>query len=181
MSSELEKEYVRIMSDAFYELNEIIGYEYFRPSQIRKIVKLLPLVEEMVLKPRGVTIGDVGKEERNYEKGKQAALMGILDGYVLKEYEGNTFKEKFKNYIHDPGIRCKWLQTTDYNRYLQTLLDFVSKISSNIVLQFVFNYKSKKLVPISQGIVRVFRKKMFFRDVLTLDEKTIDETLEIEN
>jgi hypothetical protein len=80
---------------------------------------------------------------------------------------------------HDPGTKCKWLQTTDYNKYLQTLLDFVSKISSNTVLQFVFNYKAKKLVPISQGIVRIFRTKMFFRDVHTLDEETIDETLEI--
>jgi hypothetical protein len=31
----------------------------------------------------------------------------------------------------------------------------------------------------SQGIVRVFRTKMFFRDVHTLDEKTIDDTLQI--
>jgi hypothetical protein len=42
----------------------------------------------------------------------------------------------------------------------------------------VFNYKSKKLA-MSQGIVRVFRTKMFFRDVHTLDEKTIDDTLQI--
>jgi hypothetical protein len=52
-----------------------------------------------------VTPSDAGKEDLNYEKGKQAALMGILDGYFLKEYEGNTFKEKFKNYIHDPGVK----------------------------------------------------------------------------
>jgi hypothetical protein len=183
MSSELQKEFARIMSDVFHELNEIIGYEYFQPSQIKKIaknyLKFLPLVEEILMKSRGVTLRDIEKEERNYEKGKQAAMIGILDGLILKDYKGNTFKEKFKNYIHDPGIEPKWLQTTDYDRYLQILLDFVSKISSNTVLQFAFNYKSKKLVPISQGIVRVLNKEMFFRDVLTLDEKTIDETLEI--
>jgi hypothetical protein len=182
MSSEFKKEYFRIMSDAFHECNEIMGYEYFRPAQINKITKafskLFPLVEELILKPRGVTIRDVETEQVDYERGKRAALMGILDGYVLKEYEGHSFKEKYKNYIYDPGITgCKWIQSTDYDRYLQTLFDTLLKIGSNKALtQFVFNYKSKKLVSISQGIVRIFRKKAFFRDAITQDEKTIDET-----
>lgn len=184
MPSELEKEFVKIISGALHECNEIIGYEYFRAAQIGNIaknfVKTFPLIEELMLKPRGVTIADIEKEQHDYDKGKRAALMGILDGHVFRGYEGNTFKEKFKNYIYDPGITdCKWIRTTDYDKYLQTLLHFVSEISSNKTLQFIYDYKRKKLVSISQGIVRIFKNKKFFKDEIVPNENTVDEAIDI--
>jgi hypothetical protein len=81
MSSEFEKKFVKVMSNAFYEINERTGYELFEPTKIeeisKKLVKLTPLVEELLLKPkRGVTLKDVEKEQIDFEKSTKAGNIG---------------------------------------------------------------------------------------------------------
>lgn len=82
---------VSVISDSLHAINEALGYEYFKSTEIVQIsdqfVMLSPVVEELIMKPRGVTLENVEKEQVDYERGKQA-IKGIFHGIVLRTYEG---------------------------------------------------------------------------------------------
>ena len=59
----------------------------------------MPLVEGLLKETRGVTFEEIEKEAYDYERLKRVALQGLFDGNILKGYKGNTFEEKFNNYL----------------------------------------------------------------------------------
>jgi hypothetical protein len=120
MSSQLQQEFVRVISDALHEINEMFGYEVIDSSEIDKIaansLKVLPTVEDLLKSKRGVTLEDVEKEEHNYEKAKAVVIRRILHEYIFKGYKGTSFEEKFKDYLYSSGTEtCEWIGKTGYD------------------------------------------------------------------
>lgn len=136
MSPKFKELIVTVVSDALHEINEILGYEYFKQDMIKQISEffllVVPVVEEFVKEIRGVNLDEIEKEQYDYNRLKRYALRGLFDGYILREYPGDTFNEKFKKYLYNSGIeKCTWIANTRYDNYYQVLNTYVSKLNLN--------------------------------------------------
>ena len=103
MSSKLKERFIKIIESAFYEINQILGYEYFNKSTIEDRSKEflsvgLPFVEYLLTKKRGVNLQELENEELDEQKAKGAMLRGLFHGIILNNYNGNSFEEKYKDY-----------------------------------------------------------------------------------
>jgi len=186
MSSKLHQEYVTVISDALREINEMFGYEVFDSSIIdktaRNFLKLLPIVETELKSKRGVTLQDVEKEKHDYEKAKDMVIRGILHGSIFKNYKGNSFEEKIKDYLYSSGTEiCEWIGKTDYISYFNTMMNKVSKLVMDIdATKYILNFLNESTRSRSQAIMTlILTKPDFFKDSQNYDEKTIDDHIEI--
>jgi len=185
MSSKVEKILDTIMRDALAEINEILGYEYLEKAKIEetsmRFLDFMPFVERVLKEKRGVTLEDLEKESYDYKKVKKAALMGMLHGLILREYEGNTFDEKFRNYLYSSGIEnCEWITKTEYVTYYKMLIKNLSSAASNInMIKLVNGFIEREGKSIVQAITKIRTKGKFFEDPSTMDEIIVDEHLEI--
>lgn len=131
----------------------MVGYSHFekeeREELREKLLKLSPVIEKNVMIPkRGITLKDLEKEIPDYEKCKKAALNGFMDGNILKNYSGVTFKDKYEDYLYNAGInQCKWIKETSHDEYFHTLLGITFKVISNVDLsKKIWNYCLSKLL-----------------------------------
>ena len=100
---------MRIITSAFYEINQILGYEYFDKTTIedrsKKLLIIgLPFGEWLLEQKSGVNLQDLENEELDEEKTKRAVLGGMFYGLIIKDCEGKTFEEKYQNYLYRSGI-----------------------------------------------------------------------------
>lgn len=185
MSLHLQQEIVRVFCDALHEINEMLGYEYFESSKIDKLaakfLKALPSVEALLKSRRGVTLRDVEKEKYDYEKAKAMAIRGIFHAYILKEYKGTSFEEKFKDYLYSSGTeKCEWIGETDYASYFNAVINQISNLVKNKdATKFIIDYLNKNPNTRSQAIMTLFTNPNFFKDSPNIDEKIIDDHIGI--
>jgi hypothetical protein len=186
MSSQLQQEFVSVISDALREINEMFGYEVFDNSEIDKIaanfLKMLPSVEAYLKSERGVTLQEVAKEKHDYKKAKDMAIRGILHGSILKNYKETSFEEKFKDYLYSSGTEtCEWIGKTGYDSYFNAVMNQVSKlVMNNDATKFIIDYLNKSTRTRSQAVMTlILTKPEFFKDLPKLDEKTVDDHIEI--
>ena len=186
MSSQLQQEFVSVISDALREINEMFGYEVFDNSEIDKIaanfLKVLPTVEALLKSTRGVTLQEVEKEDHDHEKAKAMAIRGILHGYIFKDYKGTSFEEKFKDYLYSSGTEtCEWIEKTGYDAYFNAVMNQVSKlVMNNDATKFIIDYLNKSTRTRSQAVMTlILTKPEFFKDSPNLDEKAIEDHVEI--
>ena len=103
MSKNLQNNLLLCISSALYEINEILGYEYFESTNIdnlsKKFIKMLPYSEKLLQQVRGVSLKDIEKEEMDIDKGMKAVIKGIFHGVIIKNFKGKTFEEKFLNFL----------------------------------------------------------------------------------
>ena len=165
MSSQLQQEFVRVISDALHEINEMFGYKIIDSSEIDKIaansLKVLPTVEALLKSKRGVTLEDVEKEEHNYEKAKAVVIRRILYEYIFKGYKGTSFEEKFKDYLYSSGTEtCEWIGKTGYDFYFNAVMNQVSKlVMNNDAIKFIIDYLNKSTRTRSQTVMTLFLTK----------------------
>lgn len=186
MSSQLQQEFISIISDALREINEMFGYEVFDSSKIDKIaanfLKVLPTVEALLKSTRGATLQEVEKEDHDHEKAKAMAIRGILHRSIFKAYKGSSFEEKFKDYLYSSGTEtCEWIGKTSYDSYFNAVMNQVSKlVMNNDATKFIIDYLNKSTRNRSQAVMRlILTKPKFFKDLPNLNEKTIDDHKEI--
>jgi hypothetical protein len=183
--SRLEQDLISTISDAFREINEILGYEYFESPKIHnlsiKFAKMLPFVEPLLKSKMGVTLQELEKEDHDYDKAKAAIILGIFHGIIIKDYKGNSFEEKFKNYLYCSGTeKCEWIGKTDYPFYFHTLMNHVSKlIEDTDAIKFVNDYLKTNVKLRSQAVATILTKRRFFKDSSHLNEIAIDEHIDI--
>jgi hypothetical protein len=105
----------------------------------------------------------------------------MFHGFILRVYDGNSFDEKFKNYLYYSGIqKIPWISSTDYDKYYNTLANIISKHSSyRILLKLIYDYRKKKLQSVTQGFTKILGVEGFFKDMPTVDDTIIDEHVEI--
>jgi 6-phosphofructokinase len=181
MSPKFKELIVTVMIDALHEINEILGYEYFKRDMIEQTSKnfllVVPVAEELVKEIRGVNLDEIEKEQYDYSRLKRYVLRGLFDGYILRDYSGNSFDEKFKKYLYNSGIeRCTWIAKTRYDNYYQVLNTYVSKLNLNenaksLVKEFI----KEHIKSTTQTIAKMLTKKKFFEDNPKIDEIVIDE------
>jgi hypothetical protein len=130
---------------------------------------------------RGVTLKDIEKEPYSYERLKRITLRGLFDGFLLKGYMGNSFEEKFENYLYNSGVEdCRWITKTGYDIYYRTLHVYVLKLNINVsVKNLVKEYMKEKGRSITQVITKILTKKKFFENNPKTDETVINEHIEI--
>jgi hypothetical protein len=185
MSSAVEKRFIHVISDALCDINDTLGYEYFDTNKTAEIAEKLYLagyakMQKFLKEQRGITLNELDKEKFEYEKAKEKAYFGILDGLIIKTYKGDSFEEKFNNYLYYSGIeQCEWITNTTYDLYYQTLSNILSTNTSNTnMINFIGRFIKRKMKSTTQGIAKIQTKWKFFRNIQTLDEITIDEHLE---
>ncbi|HEX7141362.1 MAG TPA: hypothetical protein VF222_02670, partial [Nitrososphaeraceae archaeon] len=185
MSKNLQNNLLLCISNALYEINEILGYEYFESTNIdnlsKKFLKMLPYSEKLLQQVRGVSLKDIEKEEMDIDKGMKAVIKGIFHGVIIKNFTGKTFEEKFLNFLYYDGItHCRWINKTDYHNYYNTLFTLVKTINSDLEkLKFIHNLLEIKRNSTSQGITKIFLKKDFFKEYSNHNELTIDLYIEV--
>jgi hypothetical protein len=141
----------------------------------------MPLVEGLLKETRGVTFEEIEKEAYDYERLKRVALQGLFDGNILKGYKGNTFEEKFNNYLYTSGIeRCKWITKTGYRIYYQTFCNHISKLNSDRdAISLINKFVKEGGKSTTQALTKILVKSKFFEDSPRIDETIIDEHIEI--
>jgi hypothetical protein len=144
---------------------------------------LLPSAEAFLKSKRGATLEEVEKEgDHDYKKAKDAAIRGILHGYILKDYKGTSFEEKFKDYMFTSGTEvCEWIGKTDYASYFNAIMNQFSMLVMNKdAIKYIIDYLNKSTRNRTQAIITlIFTKPEFFKDLPNFDEKTIDDHIEV--
>jgi hypothetical protein len=180
MSPELKAKLTATISDALYEINEMLGYEYFEENKIKdvskKFLNMLPFAEQLLMNTRGVTLKDLENEEINRERAKIAVIKGIFDGEVLKNYSGS-----FADYLYHSGTeQCKWISNTHYDDYFQALSNLALKVATELdKLLFIGDFTKRKIRSTTQMAAKISTKKRFFEDRKDYTESIIDEHTEI--
>ena len=170
MSKKLQNNLLLSISNALNEINQILGNEYFECTKIdnlsRKFLKMLPYSEKFLQQTRGASLEDVEKEEMDIDKGMKAVIKGIFHGIIIKNFKGNTFEEKFQNFLYYVGItHCRWINKTDYDNYYNTLFTLVETINTDLEkLKLIHNLLEIKINSTSQGITKIFLKEDFFKE-----------------
>ena len=185
MSTAFKKNITDILSHALIDINEIIGYEYFDPNKLDEISKkflvVLPFADRMLEQRRGVTIQDLEKETFEREKAKKAAIRGVFDGIIIRNYKGNSFQEKLDNYLYHSGIeQSVWISKTGYDLYYRTLHEVISRdLSDRNTINFIHRFTKRKVKSTTQALIKIQTKEKFFKNPSKIDEMTIDEHLDI--
>jgi hypothetical protein len=130
----LEEEFTKATTDALYEINELVGYNYFKNKEIQEIgnafLQLLPALENSLKNQRGIYLDNIENEQFDHEKNKKAVIQGIFHGLILVRFEGNSFEEKYKNFLYYSQIEnCDWIRNTHYDNYYQVLYNITSKLN----------------------------------------------------
>lgn len=181
--SKIENALIDVISEALKEINDICGYEIIELDKIKDISKrfltFLPFMENL-FRLKGLNLNDIEKEI-NLEKGKRAALLGMFHGIILKYYNGNTFKEKYEHFLYNSNIQsCDWIKKTQYDNYYKKLFELILKIKNNSNnIEFINIYSKHKNKSTTQAITKINTKENFFCNNISINEKTIDEYIEI--
>lgn len=163
--SKIEKALIDVISEALKEINDICGYEIIELDKIKDISKrfltFLPFMENL-FRLKGLNLKDIEKEI-NLEKGKRAALLGMFHGIILKYYNGNTFKEKYENFLYNSNIQsCDWIKKTQYDNYYKKLFELILKIKNNSNnIEFINIYSKHKNKSTTQAITKINTKEKF--------------------
>jgi hypothetical protein len=84
------------MSDALHEINEILGYEYFKQDMIKQISEnfllVVPVAEEIVKELRGVNLDEIEKEQ--YDANRLMLMRQIIKEDVTNHNETLTQLEQ---------------------------------------------------------------------------------------
>ena len=180
MSSELKEKLTAVISDALYEINEMLGYEYFEENKIKGVskefLKMLPFAEQLLTKTRSVTLKDLENEEINRERAKMAFIKGIFVGIVLRNYSGS-----FTDYLYRSGTEnCTWISNTHYDDYFWALSNLAPKVATEVdKLIFIGDFSKRKIRSTIQAVAKISIKKRFFEDRKDFSESIIDEHIEI--
>jgi hypothetical protein len=186
LSSHLRQELLRVYCDALREINEIFGFEYFENSKVDMIaanfLEMLPFSEALLKSKRGVTLQELEKEEHDLKKAKDIAIRGILHGTILKYYNGNSFEEKFKDYVYSSGTEtCEWIRKTGYDSYFNVVTNQVSKLVMNKdATKYIVDNLNISTRSRSQAIMGLFLTKPdFIKDLPNFNEKVIEDHVEV--
>ena len=75
---------------------------------------------------------------------------------------------------------CKWIKKTEYSNYYKKLNEMLSKTITNLdTIEYINTYSKHKIKATTQAITKINTKENFFNNNTNVNEKTIDEYIEI--
>lgn len=84
----------------------------------------------------------------------------MFHGIILKYYNGNTFREKYENFIYYSNIQsCEWIKKTEYDNYYKKLNEIILKIITNSdTVEYINTYSRHKSKSTTQAIIKINTK-----------------------
>jgi hypothetical protein len=185
MSPKLRQKFIETFSDALNEINEFMGYEYFKKSNIRStcraFLELEPFAEWLLMMTRGVSLQDLERENIDREKAKKAVIKGIFDGLIIRNYHGTSFDNRFGDYLYRSGTEhCPWIRDTHYDDYYKTLSNLTSRfVSRPDTLLFIGDFTRRKIKSHTQTVAKMSTRRNFFTERHTINASLADEHIEV--